>query len=144
MTAAQAAKGQGSVFDGATDDALEGLREMYLEGANKDIFGLEEQLARIQKDKGIWSEACKQMREITHNVKGQGTSFGYPLMTKVGTSLSRLLKLIETPGDKDIKLVGAHISALRIVLDKDIQGSGGQLGIDLVRKLEDLVDQKDA
>jgi len=144
MSVAGAAKGRGSVFNGVADEALEGLREMYLEGAGKDIAGLEEHLSRVQKDGEAWSDACKLMREITHNVKGQGTSFGYPLMTEVGTSLSRLLKLIEAPEEKDVKLVAAHISALRIVLDKDIQGSGGQLGEDLVRKLADLVDQRDA
>ena len=121
------------------DDVLGELTDIYLEAALNDVASLESCLSRAQSDSKQWEDACLEMRRTVHNIKGQGTSFGYPLMTKIGESLSHLLKTIETPSDPQLRLIEAHITALRLVMDQNIKGSGGEQGEALVTRLEDLV-----
>ncbi len=123
------------------DDPMAELKKMYLEGAQSDVSNLETAIDTAMSDSSTWDMQCKTMREITHNVKGQGTSFGYPLMTDVGDSLSKLLKSIDDPQPPTLKLVAAHIQSLRTVLDKNIEGSGGDLGTALIARLRGLVEK---
>lgn len=127
----------------ANQDASDELLTLYLENAFKDIAELERLSAAIAADLATWPDNRLPMREITHNVKGQGTSFGYPLITRVGESLSRLLKSVSDPDEAAIKLLTAHVSTLRTVLDQDIKGDGGDLGDSLACHLEALVNKLD-
>jgi len=124
--------------------ALEGesgeeLTALYLENAFKDVSELEQLQTDVASDPGRWDDCRERMRNIVHNIKGQGSSFGYPLMTRVGESCSKLLKAIEQPEAATLKLFAAHVQTLRTVLDKDIKGNGGELGETLAGRLEALV-----
>ena len=123
------------------DDALAELTEIYLEAARKDVADLESLIDRAFRDPASWSETSVEIRRITHNVKGQGTSFGYPLMTKIGESLSRLMKAIESPEEPLLKLVEAHISALRLVLEHNIRDEAGERGAALLQRFDVMVEQ---
>ena len=111
------------------------LKEVYLEAANRDVTSLEKELSRILDDVGRWPDACVEMRKVTHDIKGQGASFGYPLMSDVGASLSRLLKNIERIDAPSLTLVVDHVKALRRVLAEDIEGTGGAFGEELAESL---------
>ncbi len=115
------------------------LKQVYLAEAAGDVGVLEDCLERSKADPAQWVEACRRMREVTHNIKGQGSSFGYPLMTQVGQSLSQLLKAIDDAGPETLKLVEAHVGVLRTVISMRIEGQGGESGARLINRLEDLV-----
>ncbi|HEY4547290.1 MAG TPA: Hpt domain-containing protein [Pedomonas sp.] len=60
-------------------------------------------------------DARQHIYEIAHNVKGMGSSFGHPLMTDAGRSLSAYLRL--KPGAADeLRVIEAHIDALERIL----------------------------
>ncbi|MFX9619225.1 Hpt domain-containing protein, partial [Acinetobacter baumannii] len=55
--------------------------------------------------------AMGRCRKLAHDLKGQGTSFGYPLLTEFAGSLTRLL-LDGKPDDPLLgQLVALHIKA---------------------------------
>lgn len=116
------------------------LQEMFVSGARSGIDELEERYRAATGGTVAWPEAIARMRAITHDIKGQGGSFGYPLITQVGESLSVLLKHegVETPRGK--KLIGAHIDALNTILSKQVQGGGGGVGRVLATRLKSLVE----
>ena len=120
----------------------EDLLALYLSSARDEIRQLQALLTQVRETPERWGEIVLRMREIVHVVKGQGTSFGYPLMTRVGDSLSRLLKALDAPNDDDIDLVGTHINTFEAVLQNNITGSGGELGETLASRLEALVDKR--
>ena len=124
----------------AAIDPMEELTAIYLAAANQDVINLDRALADAERDPGCWSVVVEEMREIVHNVKGQGTSFGYPLMTQVGDSLSALLKAADACDAMILKLAAAHIQAMRLILSQDIKGDGGEQGAALVERLSDLVE----
>ncbi|MFQ5776221.1 MAG: Hpt domain-containing protein [Kiloniellaceae bacterium] len=115
------------------------LTDVYLAGARRDIEVLERGLEDARADPARWPGVRQRLREVTHNIKGQGTSFGYPLMTRIGQSLSDLLKAAEEGEPGSLRLAGAHVAAMRAVLDHDIVGEGGEPGRALVGRLEALV-----
>lgn len=125
----------------AHEDAGQELLTLYLENARKDVAALETASGEAAANPDQWVDLSQRMRSVVHNVKGQGASFGYPLMTRVGESLSVLLKHARTPDPTVLKLTAAHIETLRTILDKDIKGSGGELGETLAFRLESLVDK---
>ena len=79
------------------------------------------------------------MRGISHDIKGQGGSFGYPLITAVGNSLSTLLKNERLLSEAGLELLDAHLTALDAIMAKAIKGDGGDLGGSYVERLDRLV-----
>lgn len=82
---------------------------------------------------------AREIHAVAHNIKGQGTSFGYPLMTRLGQSLCHLTRRKSDFSDADLDLVAAHLDAMRLVLAKEIRGDGGELGNKLGARLEEKV-----
>jgi len=126
-------------------DPVEPLKGLYLEAANKDVSNLERLVHRVMEDPAHWVAARRDMRRVTHDVMGQGAAFGYPLMTRVGQSLSHLLKICESLDDAVLELARDHISALRSALERsadDTQaGAGNTLAAGLEARVAILVDE---
>jgi hypothetical protein len=78
---------------------------------------------------------------IAHNLKGQGPSFGYPLITRIGQSLCQLTRRESAFSDADLGTVQAHLDAIRLILAKEIKGNGGEVGDKLAARLETLAAQ---
>ena len=77
-----------------------------------------------------------------HDLKGQGSSFGYPLVTKIGQSLCVLTRnRARDYGSRDLDLAKSHLDALELILTKGLKGEGGKVGAELVAKLEQRVSE---
>ncbi len=87
------------------------------------------------------SHSVKDIYGIAHNLKGQGSSFGYPLITRIGQSLCQLTRTVREFSDGDLNIVQAHLDAIRLILAKDIKGDGGEIGDKLAARLETLTTQ---
>jgi hypothetical protein len=85
--------------------------------------------------------AVKDLYGIAHNIKGQGSSFGYPLVTRIGHSLCSLTRQERDFSDADLGVIQAHVDALRLILTKEIKGEGGEVGAKLAARLESMVIQ---
>lgn len=72
----------------------------------------------------------------TSELKGQGASFGYPLLTTIG---SQLCRFIETAGndlsDVQMGVVKLHVETLRLVIQQKMEGDGGAAGAKLLTGL---------
>jgi len=87
--------------------------------------------------------SIKELYGIAHNIKGQGSSFGYPLVTRIGHSLCTLVRQERVFTDADLGFVQAHLDALRLILTKEIKGEGGDVGAKLAAHLENMVKAPD-
>ncbi|MEQ9490752.1 MAG: Hpt domain-containing protein [Alphaproteobacteria bacterium] len=82
-------------------------------------------------------ERLLKIYEYAHDFKGQGGTFGYALISRIGGSLCRLLHGKDTIKQAEADLVKAHYDALRVVIAKDISGDGGKIGDKLTGGLEE-------
>jgi hypothetical protein len=76
---------------------------------------------------------------IGHEMKGQGGTFGYPLISKIGGSLCRYIESVGQGGPVDFEIVRAHALALRAVAANKISGEGGPVEREVVGELEKLL-----
>lgn len=120
--------------------AVAALADSFLEWITDDINRAKEALVRAQDKPGDNQPELRAIFEVVHNVKGQGGSFGYDLLTKIGASLCNYLRVEAASADeKQLKVISAHFAAMDFVLEKNIQGTGEAIGDQLVGKVSQLV-----
>jgi HPt (histidine-containing phosphotransfer) domain-containing protein len=120
--------------------AVADLARNYTAWASADVATCAVHLAAARAASGEGrTEHVRDIHAVAHNIKGQGSSFGYPLMTRLGQSLCQLTRRKPAFSDADLDLAQAHIDAMKLVLAKEIQGDGGELGQKLGARLEERV-----
>lgn len=73
---------------------------------------------------------------VAHDLKGQGTTFGFPLVTQIAGLLCDFIRSIKSFSSEDsVSVVRAHLSALQLVLKQNIKGEGDEAARQLVDKL---------
>lgn len=113
----------------------------YLEWVEKDLANIEAAWDRLHAAGDISKEHLDRIYQVSHDIKGQGGSFGYPLMTLVGDRLCRFIEHLDDPGPKESEVIRLHIAAMRVVISRRIQGQGEASGAQLLTGL-DQVTQK--
>ena len=121
------------------------LREMsddYADWVKGNLAQLQmnyEQL--VSKPKNPW-KYVQNIHNISHEMRGQGDTFGYRLISIFCNSLCNFTeaKSVEID-DKLLELLKAHLDGIQIVIRQEIKDDGGNIGVDLVRTLEDAKDR---
>ena len=120
------------------EEATTALRANYTQWARIDVDNTQALLEAAKKAPEGRREQLDLLYAAMHNIKGQGTSFGYPLVTRLGQSLCRLIAPGRAVDDAGLKIAQAHLDALKLVLDQKIAGKGGEVGDKLASRLESL------
>jgi len=79
--------------------------------------------------------------QVSHDIKGQGGSFGYDLMTAIGNELCRLIEKADKIGAGEVAAVKIHIDALKLVIAEDLKGTGGKEGEKMLSGLQQVCDK---
>lgn len=113
------------------------LAKDYATWALADVAKGRKALAAATDDVPHRGQHVEALFRVAHDLKGQGASFGFPLITKLGHSLCALTRdrALEYQA-KHLDLAKSHLDAIELVLTKNIKGEGGTVGADLVAKLE--------
>ena len=120
------------------EEATTALRANYTQWARIDVDNTQALLDAAKKAPEGRREQLDLLYASMHNIKGQGSSFGYPLVTRLGQSLCRLIAPGRALDDAGLKIAQAHLDALKLVLDQKIAGKGGEVGEKLAARLESL------
>lgn len=64
-----------------------------------------------------------QMFEIAHGIRGEGGSFGFPLVSVISDSLCKLLEGKKSTTVPEQEVIKVHILAMRAVFRQDLRGS---------------------
>ena len=87
----------------------------YMEAANEDLAKLQQAYETAVKDPANRVEHIQALYGLVQSIKGQGSSFGFPLMSAVGNQLARF---IEETGDDltdaQLEVMKVHVEALRL------------------------------
>ncbi len=73
----------------------------------------------------------KKIQEIAHEMKGQGGTFGYPLVSTFGDSLYDFTGVNAGVSDDHVQIIKAHTDAMKATINGRIHGDGGQVGTEL-------------
>ncbi|PKQ06897.1 MAG: hypothetical protein CVT72_05125 [Alphaproteobacteria bacterium HGW-Alphaproteobacteria-11] len=117
--------------------AVEALRDTYREQLANDVAALEEVWSRLEG--GAPAEATlAELHGIAHNIKGQGGSFGYDLVTEIGASFCDYLRSGSRSSADERNIIHMHIRMLKTVSENNISGDGGETGRRIAEKLDVL------
>lgn len=113
--------------------AVAGLSEQYIGWVNDDLKRLDAAIAAAAdgKDAGQW----RAVYDVAHDIKGQGSTFGYQLVTDIGQLLCRYVDGASKRGTIEQEIIAAHVAALRTVVDNRIQGQAGEIGAEILDAL---------
>ncbi len=87
------------------------------------------------------AKAFREINAIAHEMKGQGGTFGYPLITIFGKSLYDFTEGTAMRDDNHLEIVKAHIDAMKAVIGGRIEGDGGAVGNELREALREAIDK---
>ncbi|MEQ9558724.1 MAG: hypothetical protein RIG67_23360 [Rhodospirillales bacterium] len=73
----------------------------------------------------------KQLYDMTHEARGQGGSFGFPLISVVGDSMCKYLEGRPRLKARDLDVVRVHIMAMKAVFRQGLKGHQGALSKEL-------------
>ncbi|MCC5980794.1 MAG: Hpt domain-containing protein, partial [Oceanicaulis sp.] len=76
---------------------------------------------------------------VAHDLRGLGTTYDYPLVTRMAASLSRLVETSEKRANVPLGLVEAHVGAIRAALRQNIRTDDNAVGRSLAEELETRV-----
>jgi hypothetical protein len=77
--------------------------------------------------------------KLVHDMRGQGGSFGFPLITRIAGSYCRFVESLENVDPGALEICQAHANAMRAVLLNNVTGSGGSIGTQIADGLEKAV-----
>ena len=115
------------------ETAIAELKEEFAEWINSDVAKLVEARNIYAKDNNI--DALKTLYRMAHDLKGQGTTFDFPMVTRVAASLCNLTEALENR-QAPIGLIDAHVDAIKVVVRDNIRDSGNQIATVLAAELE--------
>ena len=108
--------------------ALAALAEQYPDYAAADVAQMKAHLAEIDANPADAAAACEALFAVAHNVKGQGASFGYELMTELGEALYERLRGKAALTAGEAASVRALVAACDAVIAERLSGDGGPRG----------------
>lgn len=73
-----------------------------------------------------------------HDLKGQATTLGFPLATRVAGSLTALLEGVPDFSDLPVPLIQQHVAAIRAIFREKAKDEDDAVGAELARTLGDM------
>lgn len=123
--------------------ALGKMAEDYPDWAAKHLDELIMLAARAVDTPEKRTDVFQEINLMAHDMKGQGGTFGYPLVTMFADSLHKFTRENSGTTDNHVEIVRAHVDAMRAVIKGRIRGSGGEIGKELVDNLHKAIAKYD-
>lgn len=118
--------------------ALKSLSGNFAQWLQDEITKLETARQQVRAE-GPTYDNMESLYLRTHDLKGLGTTYGFPLITRIAASLCRLIDDKDKRTAAPMGLVDAHIDAIKAAVRDDIKAEDHPVGRILVKELESRV-----
>ena len=123
--------------------ALKGLSGNFAQWLSDEVVKLEAARQAVKTD-GMTVETMETLYFRAHDLKGLGTTYEYPLITRIGASLCRLIDDKDKRMQAPISLIDAHIDAIKAAVRDEIKTDEHPVGKALIQALEARVTEAGA
>lgn len=103
--------------------ALGELQEDYEVWIRNDLKTLRDAVASLHQTRD--PTVLERIKILGHEIKGQGTTYGYPLLTTAGDLLYRFIAQDATVAAAHLDLIDAHVDFMALILNEKIDDQGG-------------------
>ena len=119
------------------------IAQNYSQWLCADLGGLSRSFENLSAEPGNGDHRNDLFR-ISHDIRGQAASFDYDLASDIATSLCGFLERHEKIEEVQLKVVEAHISAIRAYLRQSLKGDGRSVGQELMAEISGLIQRTEA
>ena len=119
-------------------EAMSDLAAKFPAWASGDVQKIKQYLAEASGtfDEERTTIIRQRVYPKAHDLKGQGTTFGYPLITDIGSHMCKLMTSKTTFSSSDIGILKNDANMMETVLWKKLKGDGGVKGAQILEKLK--------
>lgn len=117
------------------EKALDDMKEVFAEWLETEVAKLESAAKRVQTE-GLEGEAGEKLFARAHDLRGMGTTYNFPIITRMAASLSKLIETEEKRAIATPRLALAHADAIRAALRQDIKDENNPVGRALAEEME--------
>lgn len=117
------------------EEALQAMSTQFSQWLQDEIVKLEAAQTAI-REQGYTPETAEGLYFRAHDLKGLGTTYQYPLVTRLAGSLCKLMDAPEKRMAAPVVLIDAHIDAIRAAVRDKIQTDDHPVGQMLAETLE--------
>lgn len=121
------------------EQIIASLQGNYLEWVVEDLNKLQAHYDRALAEPDNRQQAMADIFHVAHDVKGQGGSFGYHLMTAIGNQLCRFVENLPDCGPAELDVIKIHIDAMRLIIAQRLEGEGGVAGERMMAGLQAVI-----
>jgi chemotaxis protein histidine kinase CheA len=114
--------------------AMDTLKSEFMEWVVDDVNKLSACRDRFAEQKD--AKTRDALFRASHDIKGQATTFEFPLVARVATSLCKLIDALPAPETIPLLLVDAHVTAIRIIFRDKIKDTSNAMALELLKELE--------
>lgn len=114
------------------ENAITKMSDDYSRWANEDLVNLDAALDKLRADGTDHTAELKDMFRVALDMKGQGGSFGYILITAIADSLMKFIEDRTEANEFDLEVIAAHLAAMRAVFSHEVRDDGGPVGEQLM------------
>ena len=115
--------------------ALKGLSSQFAEWLQDEIGKLEAAREAL-RSQGPSRDGMDRLYTHAHDLKGLGTTYEYPIVTRIAGSLCKLLGEGDQRLGTPLALVNAHVNAIRAAVRDGVRDSDTPVGAALAGELE--------
>jgi len=119
--------------------ALQSMSGQFEEWLDAEVSALETARSAVRTE-GIDSAAGETLYAKAHDLKGLGTTYDFPIVSRMAASLSRLTETKTLRGVVPQHLVDAHVDAIRAAVRDEVKTEDHPVGRALVQELEARVE----
>ena len=100
--------------------ALTELQDDYEVWIRDDLKTLRDAVASLRQQ--VDPTVLERIKILSHEIKGQGSTYGYPLLTTVGHFLYGFIDRDADVAARHLDLIDAHVDFMALVLSQKIRG----------------------
>lgn len=115
---------------------VETMQDDYVEESKKDIEKLKAILKKIKENPDNARDDVKELIDLANDMKSQGGSFNYNLVTFISNSLAKFLDEKQTIDSKTIETIQIHVDTIIMVINRKMTGNGGQMGKEILNGIK--------
>ena len=117
------------------EEALKAMSAQFSQWLDDEIVKLDKAQADI-REQGYTAATAEALYFRAHDLKGLGTTYEYPLVTRIAASLCKMLDDPAARLDAPVVILDAHIDAIRAVVRDQIKTDEHPTGRALAETLE--------
>ena len=115
--------------------ALKGLADNFEQWMQDELAKLDAARARIAAE-GYTAETAENLYFRAHDLKGLGSTYGYPVVTQIAASLCRLIYEPATRMKAPLFLLDAHIDGIKAAVRGNIRETDHAVAKSLLDELD--------